>query len=444
MDTRWIEEEFSSLDMGDKRLKDRFLAVASSLSLNPDECINKSIESFSDKKAAYRLFSNKKFSADEFFACHQNGTAERLRGNKVVLAIHDSTYFSFNNKRSIKGLGTIGGEDTHGFIGHYSLAVSGDGIPLGLLGLMPWSRFYESPWEKESQRWEESFSESQRFCPEGVQMVHLADREGDQFELHYSNLKSGRLFVVRSNHDRMIVGGDYYLSWHLDRQDVKSHAYIYDYKKNKNVSASLKYGEVTFTDPGVRYSSGHLNSQIRSVKLGVVEIKSDEKNEEGEYLRWVLLTNLPLDSHAQALKVVEYYRARWHIENYFKVLKDGGCKVERCSLRTYERVVKYASLFSIIAWRLYWIKHLSEVRGDEDIETAFTPEEGIVLHLKGEVPIQEKLSIEKAVRIIAKMGGFNGRRGDGNPGMVSLWRGFVKLQAQVELFMHLKEIKYSF
>ena len=94
MDVSWIKNEFEGLDMGDKRLNERFLETATQLFLTPDESINKSMEEFSDKKAAYRLFSNKKFKADEVFECHQKQTAKRLNEHKRGLALHgkSSTY----------------------------------------------------------------------------------------------------------------------------------------------------------------------------------------------------------------------------------------------------------------------------------------------------------------------------------------------------------------
>lgn len=444
MDVSWIKTEFEGLDMGDKRLNERFLETAAQLFLSPDESINKSMEEFSDKKAAYRLFSNKKFKADEVFECHQKQTVKRLNEYKRALALHDTSFFSFNSKRSIKDLGNINGDNTHGFIGHYTMSMSTSGIPMGLLGLMPWSRYYESPWEKESDRWLESFTEADKLCEKGTELVHIADREADFFELHFENIKNNRLFVIRSSHDRMIEGGDYYLSWHLQKKKAKSEASIYYEKENRNLPATVKFGEVTFTDPGLRHSPGILRSDIRKVTLNVVEIKSNEKIKnkrgEGEELRWVLYTNLPVNDLADALKIVEYYRMRWHIESYFKVLKGGGCKVEKCCLRTFERLVKYASLFSIIAWRLYYLKHLSELNPEYDFSMAFGPEERIILNIKSKREVTSSMTMDEAMRAMAKMGGFNGRKSDGSPGMVSLWRGLVKLKTQVELFKELQSL----
>jgi len=443
MDISWIKTEFEGLDMGDKRLNERFLETAAQLFLTPDETINKSLEEMSDKKAAYRLFSNKKFKADDVFECHQKQTAKRVNEHKRALVLHDTSFFSFNSKRSIKDLGNINGDNTHGFIGHYSMSLSTSGVPLGLLGLMPWSRFYESPWEKESDRWGESFAEADKLCEQGTELVHVADREADIFDLHFENIKNERLFVIRSSHDRMIEGGDYYLTWHLEKKKKKHEASIYYEKENRNLAASVKFGEVSFTDPGLRHSPGQLRSDIRKVTLNVVEIKSEEKiktkNGEEE-LRWVLFTTLPVNNLADALKIVEYYRLRWHIETYFKVLKGGACKVEKCCLRTYERIVKYASLFSIIAWRLYYLKHLSEVNPDQDFSFAFSSEERMILNIRSKKELTSSMTMEEAMKAMAKMGGFNGRKSDGSPGMVSLWRGLVKLQTQVELFKELQSL----
>ncbi|NOT77370.1 MAG: transposase [Bacteriovoracaceae bacterium] len=177
--------------------------------------------------------------------------------------------------------------------------------------------------------------------------------------------------------------------------------------------------------------------------LNILEISTTGEVAEKDRLHWILLTSLPLKNFGDASRVIDYYKKRWHIENYFKILKDGGCKVERASLRTFERLEKYITLFSVIAWRIYYVKHLAEAAPDEDSSLSFSEEESLVLKIENKISDDQRITIREALRFVAKMGGFNGRKSDGEPGTVSIWRGLIKLEAKVEMFRYLKE-KYQF
>ncbi len=129
-------------------------------------------------------------------------------------------------------------------------------------------------------------------------------------------------------------------------------------EKKCKVAATMKFGEVTINDTDQKTNQNLARLGVGNIKLGVVEVKEKEKREGEEQLRWVLYPNLPLQTKEDALKVINYYRLRWQIENYFKVLKDGCCHVEHASLRIFEKLEKYTACFSTIAWRMFWMKFL--------------------------------------------------------------------------------------
>lgn len=149
-----------------------------------------------------------------------------------------------------------------------------------------------------------------------------------------------------------------------------------------------------------------------------------------------------------ALKIVNYYKQRWHIENFFKVLKGGCCKVEYASLRTFERLEKYTTAFSVLAWKLYWAKHINEVDPNAPAEFILSPPELKSIELRIKKRNKRKnikkimppvKTVRDAIRFIASLGGFNGRKGDGEPGIITLWRGFMKLQIRAEAFEEIAE-----
>ena len=433
--TEWIREEFKSLELGDKRLTDRFVSVMESFNLRPDGCINRIFkDEGAARKASYRFFENSRVSTNKILDCHTEMTSERMKEHKVVLSLHDSSFFSYNTKPSIEGLGNIGGsigdEETKGFIGHFALGLSEEGLPLGLQAVKCWSRAKETDWNKESERWVELLEDAEKTYSEKTQMIFIADREADQFQILFDAHHRGHKFVIRSKHDRLIEGQDYYLSWHMEKQRKLFDIDIPLPRLKTTVAASMKFGRVVINDTD-KMTNKKL-SGVRDVELGVIEVKETKAREGEKPLKWTLFTNLPLVTREDALKVVKYYRMRWQIENFFKVLKDGCCHVEHASLRTFEKLEKYTMCFSIIAWRLFWAKFMYHTDPELPAKSILTDLEIEVLRVRHPEIDKLTLTVEKALRLVAMFGGYNNRKGDGPPGNLTLWRGFLIVRDRAE------------
>jgi hypothetical protein len=433
--TDWIQNEFDDLSFGDKRLEKRFIKSMNSFHITPEGCINRIFkDETAARKATYRFFGSQKVKTEKILECHTKMTADRMKKHKVVLSLHDSSYFSFNTKPSIMGLGNIGGqlsdgEDTKGFIGHFALGITEEGLPLGLQAIKMWSRAHESEWDKESERWVETLEEAEKTYSNDTQMIYIADREADQFEVLHDTHNRGHQFVIRSKHDRLIQGEDFYLSWHMEKQKVFFEVEIDLPEKKCKVAATMKFGEVTINDTDQKTNRNLARLGVRDIKLGVVEVKEKVKREGEELLKWVLYTNLPLDTKEDALKVINYYRLRWQIENYFKVLKDGCCHVEHASLRSFEKLEKYTACFAIIAWRMFWMKFLFHTDPDLPAKTVLTESEIEVLKVRHPDKVDKRaFTIGEALRLVAMFGGYNNRKGDGPPGNITLWRGFMSVR----------------
>lgn len=438
MSDDWISEEFKDLSLGDKRLTDRFIKTMGAFHLKPEGCINRIFkDEKAARKAAYRMFDNRKVTSEKVLDCHREMTAKRMKEHKVVLSLHDSSFFSYNTKPSIEGLGNIGGshggEETKGFIGHYALGISEEGLPLGLQAVKTWSRAYESEWNKESERWIELLEDAETTYSEDTQMVFIADREADQFQILYDTYNRGHSFVIRSKHDRMIQGEDMYLSWHMEKSRKTFDIEVNLPKEKKTVAATMKFGEVTINDTDIKTNRHLARKGVRDVTVGVVEVKENVKRQNGQQLKWVLFTNMPLSTQEDALKVIHYYKLRWQVESYFKVLKDGCCHVEHASLRSFERLEKYTMFFSIIAWRMLWMKFIYHTDPHLPAKTVLTDLEIEVLKVRNPDKVDKrKFKVGEALRLIAMFGGYNNRKGDGPPGNITLWRGFLIIRDRAE------------
>lgn len=438
MNKNWINEEFKDLSLGDKRLTDRFLSTMKEFELRPDGCINRIFkDETAARKATYRLFKNDKFTTKKVFESHSQMTAERMKDHDVVLSIHDSSFFSYNTKPSIEGLGNIGGslgdgKETRGFIGHYALGITEKGLPLGLQAVKTWSRAYESGWDKESERWVECLEEAEKLYTKSTKMVFIADREADQFQILHDAHHRGHNFVIRSKHDRMVKGEDHYLSWHMNKSKVLWNVEITIPKEKSKVDAQMKFGTITINDTNPQTKKKYGKSGVRDLTLNVIEVKEKTKKEGRDQLRWVLLTNLDVCSKEDALKIIDYYRLRWQIENYFKVLKGGCCHVEHACLRSFEKLDKYTMCFSIIAWRMFWMKFMYHTDPQMPAKSIITDLEIEVLKIRNPEIDENKLTLGKALKLIAMFGGYNNRKGDGPTGNITLWRGFIIIRDRAQ------------
>jgi hypothetical protein len=142
------------------------------------------------------------------------------------------------------------------------------------------------------------------------------------------------------------------------------------------------------------------------------------------------LTSLPVQTSRDAFLYVTWYTYRWRIERYHYILKS-GCQVEELQLETQERLEKAIAVYSIVAWRLLWLTYFSRQSPNEPC-TIVLSEEGwkalyITIH-RSPIPPDEPSTIAAAVRWIAQLGGFLGRKSDGEPGAKVLWRGLQRLQ----------------
>ena len=155
---------------------------------------------------------------------------------------------------------------------------------------------------------------------------------------------------------------------------------------------------------------------------------------------WLLATTLPVDSLAEALVCIEYYRLRWLIERYHYVLKS-GCRIEDLYLQTPERLRRALALYTIVAWRVLWLTYEARQSPDQPCTVILQTHEWQALYCtihKTPVPPATPPTLSQAVVWIARLGGFLARKGDGFPGPKTIWQGLRRLDdiADTWLLLH--------
>ena len=458
----WIFEEFNNIDFGDHRLNARFLKTALLLSEKPNASINRTCLGRSQIKGAYRMFKNDRVNLEEIFAAHEEKTIERIcNTDSVVLAIQDTSFLNYTSHTSKKGFGhicTVGKVHSQGLVMHTTLAISSTGRPLGVLKQDIWSRnklpnarsSHErkiSPIEqKESMKWIHSL----RNCSEiesdlKRKIVTVADRESDIFEFIHEAEKLKSDFLIRAVRDRVVTTstGDISSVWsELESQpsagtiDLLVPAKVA--QKKRYVKLDVKFCSLTINPPIKKKILRDLGS---TTVYGIL-VKERKPPKGVVPLEWVLLTSLEVNSFKQAVEKVEWYKRRWQIEIFHKILKS-VCRVEECRMQTSDQIKKFVLLSSVNAWRIYWMTYASREIPEESYKLILEEYEWKILQAITKDLRNKKIvkpTIREAVRLIAQLGGFLARKSDGEPGVLTIARGWETLKTMSENWHRLKEI----
>jgi hypothetical protein len=453
----WCSKEFNSVKLGDKRLDQRFLRVANDFLNSPAEPIHAICRDWSEAKAAYRLFDNDKFQEPYILQIHQQETIKRLKKiPKRVFAIQDTTTLNYTHHPKKKGLGKINKQPSFnkpikGFFLHNTLLMTEEGLPVGLIDqkiykheINKLAKHKNRPiTEKESYRWLESLRETQRLCP-NRDIITIGDRESDIFELFLEAQELDAKVLIRAAHDRMLA----------DKCQNKKHDTLWTKlqtttlgslqtihlparhnQRERLAKLEVRYKTIVLKPPQRTLQAKE--KELLPVSIQAVWLYERNPPSDTTPLEWMLLTNMPVNSVEDAIMVGKWYRLRWQIECYHRVLKS-GCKIEECRLETYERVKKYVRLKSIIAFRLFWLTFINRTQPEIPCNQILEDFEWKALYcyvFKTKVPPDKIPSIREAVRMIAKLGGFLGRRGDKEPGMTYIWRGWKKLALIADFWM---------
>jgi len=463
----WAAEEFADVSLGDKRLDARLITLCDRFSDAPESPINQACADWAETKAAYRFFQNENVDVGEILAAHRCKTAKRASKHKTVLAVQDTSYFVYTSHPKTEGLGKISlkkGKNvkkiySNGLVMHTCLAVTTEGLPLGLLDQKIFSRKLRPKKtrtgkncrphehlpveEKESYRWLEALARTQEAMGE-TEVVTVCDREADLYDFFKLSDQIRCPVLVRANVNRTINRKSRYAEkdvvklWEHMRRHPETGSYTIDIPKTSKTK-HRKEREARTATVIVRFGSFRLNPPRNHTKHGKEHLPDIDMNAiyvleanppDGEVpVEWMLLSNLSVTSFEEAYEKVRWYSLRWRIEMYYKVLKS-GFRVEACRLEHAERLTRYLTVMSIVAWRLFMITLVARTDPATPCSTLLADHEWKVLFLKvnKNKPLPPKPPpIGDVVIWVAKLGGYLARKSDGPPGTITLWRGWKRL-----------------
>jgi hypothetical protein len=442
----WAEQEFGNADLGDSRRTQRLIQLAEQRGNQPNASITQSCGSNAAAKAAYRFYENEAISMPAILSSHEQATERRMSQESVVLAVQDTTQLDYSNHPATEGLGTLHKKEQRGMLMHTTLAVTPERVPLGIIHQQIWTRPVEEYGkkhkrkqlpiqEKESQKWLTSLEatcQMQKRLP-NTRIVSVGDREADVYELFALSHQLSQDVLVRAAWDRKVDHPENYLWSFLESQPVAGQLTVTVPRKGKQparqAELSIRYAKVTLHPPWRPKPV-----ELAPVTIWAVLAYEDHPPDGVEAISWLLLTSTPVNSFQEACQRIRWYTCRWLIEIYHKILKS-GCRVEERQFDTAENIKRYLALNNVVAWRVLYLTMVGRETPHIPCTAILEVNEWQALYCfihRTSKPPDDPPTLRQATRWIAQLGGFLGRKGDGDPGVTVLWRGLQRLHDIVD------------
>jgi hypothetical protein len=442
----WAEEEFGAAGVGDERLRKRLLVLARDFYARPQASVPQACGSDRARtKAAYRWLGHRDVSMEKVLAPHYEATARRCTGAAVVLAVQDTTSFNYSTHPALAGAGSIGPGTRggpRGILMHDTMAYSAGGLPLGLVDVQVWVRDPQQAGKKhqrhalpieakESYKWLRSFQAAaalQAHCADSI-VVSVGDREADVYELFVLALSRADhpKLLVRADGERLVADGQEDLRAFLRRQPVCATQEVRVPRRGQRAARTARC-VVRFASVQLRPPQG--KKKRAAVTLWGVLLHEETAPEGVEPLQWLLLTTLEVATTEQALEKIQWYLRRWGIEVYHRTVKS-GCRIEERQLATVPRIQNCLAIDLVVAWRIVHLTMLGRDTPDLPCTVFFEDQEWKALyafvHRSPTAVPAHPPTLREVLRTVASLGGFLGRKGDGEPGTKSLWLGLQRL-----------------
>jgi hypothetical protein len=461
-----MSEEMAGLNLGDKRRSDRVLSVVSALQAQPDVSYPDAFGNESDLEGFYRLLGNEAVTPAAILTPHSRATVKRAAASTCTLVIHDSTDIVHGSGKAREDFYEIGGH--FGYVAHVGLCVDWPSrMPLGVAHLECVERDelrskdgpskgrnnHRKVWndeEKESLRWVRGVAAAGRLF--GERAIHVMDREGDSYEL-LARFSPHR-FVVRAAHDRRVLDEDRKPTLLLEvgaraelvfcrkpslsaRENAGRRAKKHPSRDARAARLGVSATRVQLRRPsGLQAGSADGTPLPKELTVNVVFVREIDPPDGEAPIEWTLYTTEPIDTPEAIAAVVDIYRTRWMIEEFFKALKT-GCAFSSRQLESLKTSQTALALTLPIAWRLLLLRALDRNHPDAPAAAVLSPLEIVVLAALTKRKPAELRSVSDVAAALAKLGGH--LKSNGAPGWQVLGRGWLKLTSATAVAIALKE-----
>lgn len=454
--TSLLEDEFVGVDLGDARLDRRAQRILGLWQAAPGASFPAMARSPMELQAMYRFMDNEDVGWEQILAGHVEQTKTRIdeASSPLVLVVHDTTSFVFEGDTPREGLGWVSAK-LQGFFGHFALALAADGtrMPYGVMGLSmihrprptgPSKHRSGKEWardpNRESLRWGRLVDETTSRLRGHAVPVHVMDREADAYELLGTMVSRGQRFVVRAKaiEREVLTDSDAFQApvklraaaectvpcarrnVRLSRRKPEE---LSDARR-KHPPRPSRVAKLEFAATTVRLRrSSYLADPIPPfIEVHLVHARETDAPEDMEPVEWHLLTTEPIAAAADVLRVIDMYRARWTIEEFFKAIKT-GCEYESRQLESAHALQNALALCIPVAWQMLALRTQTRAAPDSPVHSVLTPARLEVLRALTTLPASP--TSRDALLAIAMLGGHIPKNGE--PGWLTLRRGVDRL-----------------
>jgi hypothetical protein len=440
--TQWAEQQFAKSDLGDPRRTARLVKLASTLANEPGKPLVNITQSPADMEGAYRFIRNDNIDANAIAESGFQATVAQVPSHNHLLALEDTTTLIYKHSSIREDLGHVGrGKKQRGMLAHSVLLFAPETKQVvGLIDQSRWSRDINTigkrerhasiPYEeKESYKWEASSrAMTQRLGEQMSKVISVCDREADIYEYLQYKLTEQQRFVVRSMQSR-----------HIEEGENKLYAFASELTSagTKHINIAQKGGRkarrvelhITFAPVSLKVPYNKKGGSLSMYYVGCAERDNPDSD-----LNWHLLTNEPVMSKADALKIISYYERRWLVEEYHKVWKSDGTDIESLRLQSLGNMERLVTINGFIATRILQLKFANRLESNTSCEQILSSKAWKLLWLKS---VKTKLpeiapSMSWAYQELAKLGGWKDTKRTGRASVKVLWQGWFKLQTILE------------
>ena len=438
----WAQHEFGDCQLGDARLQARLEILARDFYARPTASLPQACASRAKTRAAYRFLDHDLTTMHTLLQPHYRATQQRMRGQQVVLAVQDTTSLNYTTHRDMAGLGPIGTTPTgaQGLHLHSTLAFDVQGTPLGFIDAQCWARDpaefgkktqrHLLPIEqKESYKWLKSYqavAAAQAHCPDTL-LVSVGDREADVYELfeQAAAQPEGPKLLVRAMHDRKLADEELCLWPTMLARPVDAVQVLnvprQASRAQRQAQLDIRFAQVQIKAP----------KQRNAPAIPVWAVLAQERGtpDGAKPLEWMLLTTVEVTTAQQACERLMWYSRRWGIEVMHKTLKS-GCGIEQRQLGQADRLEACLAIDLVVAWRIHHLTKIGRDIPDAPCTVYFDDAQWQALEVftthRAAKPDQVP-TLRAMIRRVATLGGFLGRKADGEPGTQTLWVGLQRL-----------------
>ena len=448
-------DDVADADLGDKRRNDRYVQIVDAVSHRPDSSVPEALEDGAEQEGYYRFVRNPNVDDEALFEPHFEATAERAEKLDEVLCIHDTTEFSFpvHDDTMRKHLARPS-TNRQGFLWHASLVCSADRTraPLGLVETQAFVHETDLEdeesvdywnergglYDNEKWRWFDSIETSDHRLEDVECVIHVMDREFDDFQLLFCMDVDGYEYVARLCYDRNVCTGerrsDYEklhealgrTSWRgkrtvqLSARSASQASRTHPVRRSRKATVQARYATVKLRRPD-SIQADHAPNQI---EVNVVEVRETNPPSGEEPVHWILVTTRPVYTAEKLWKVVDHYRSRWTVEEYFKAIKT-GCDYTSLQHRSAKTLLCALAATAVVAHHLLVLRYLGRNAGDLPAKAVVTDVQLQVLEATKPDVLSATPTAHEAMTAVANLGGHI--KSNGDPGWQVLGRGYERL-----------------